>query len=334
MKLDNYTCDGQMNIFDFIKEPVPDLSEKVGEWVKEHGDRVMFEDIKEGRYYIADYSTVSHEWYKIVFVKWIKDDSVGYVDSPKGIKGAWSWGNSYSALTRKQYINEPQTCGCKWYKLPSEEPDTAAGEPKTEVKESPRAADPEPRQLKSEQSKICQYSQHTCNKANLWEVADTLDGIKCPRTCCRICSVKSCGARCNGSEEPKRQQVTKEELDAKYGIPRDYQKEEGWTDDWHYCEIEQPKEHGIYYVIHHGLNNEYYNYTYMAWAYGHWWNYAGYGEKWLLVRGDRRKWMEPFAWVTVPDLYYRTDESYQFLAEHFVTKEDWEYEQRIEKLRK
>lgn len=78
-----------------------------------------------------------------------------------------------------------------------------------------KAADPEPkeepRQLKSEQSKICQYSQHTCNKANLWEVADTLDGIKCPKTCCRICSVKSCGARCNGSEEPKRQQDTQDE---------------------------------------------------------------------------------------------------------------------------
>ena len=256
MKLDKYTCDGQMNIFDFIKEPEPvkeallpcdtcghdvkgccdydyianhdycvlgdkwipktpepvqELSERVGEWVKEHGDRVMFEDIKEGHYYIADYSTVSHEWYKIVFVKWVKDDSVGYVDAPKGVKGKWSWGNSYSALTRKQYINEPQTCGGKWYMLPSEGPDEAAGEPQKGVKESPRAADPEPRQLKSEQSKICQYSQHTCNKANLWEVADTLDDIKCPRTCCRICSVKSCGARCNGSEEPKRQQDTTDE---------------------------------------------------------------------------------------------------------------------------
>lgn len=144
MKLDKYTCEGQMNIFDFLKAPesVPDLSESVGEWVKEHGERVMFEDIKEGHYYIADYSTVSHEWYKIVFVKWIKDDSVGYVDAPKGVKGKWSWGNSYSALTRKQYINEPQTCGGKWYMIPSEGPDEAAGEPRQLKSEQPKTEEP------------------------------------------------------------------------------------------------------------------------------------------------------------------------------------------------
>jgi hypothetical protein len=126
----------------------------------------------------------------------------------------------------------------------------------------------------------------------------------------------------------------KKELDAKYDIPRKYQQEEGWTDDWHYTELELPKENGIYYCIHYGLNSDFYNYTYMAWAYGHWWAYAGYGEKWLLVRGDRHKWMEPFAWVTVPDLYYRTDEHHQFLCEHFVTKEAWEYEQKMEELRR
>jgi hypothetical protein len=125
----------------------------------------------------------------------------------------------------------------------------------------------------------------------------------------------------------------KKELDAKYDIPRDYQKEAGWTDDWHYTELETPKEHGIYYCVSYLLNSENYTYNYMAWAYGYWWAYAGYGEKWLLVRGDRRKWMEPFAWVTVPDLYYRTDPHHQFLCEHFVTKEDWEYEQRLEKIR-
>lgn len=125
----------------------------------------------------------------------------------------------------------------------------------------------------------------------------------------------------------------KRQLDAKYDIPRDHQKEEGWTDDWHYTEMETPTETGIYYCITL-LKSGYYNYTYMAWAYGHWWAYAGYGEKWLLIRGNRHKWLEPFAWVTVPDLYYRTDEHHQFLCEHFVTKEDWEYEQRVEKLRK
>ena len=121
-------------------------------------------------------------------------------------------------------------------------------------------------------------------------------------------------------------------LDAKYEIPRDHQKEEGWTDDWHYTEMETPTETGIYFCITHGLNSDYYNYTYMAWFHDNWWAYAGYGEKWLLVRGDRRKWMEPFAWVTVPDLYYRTDPHHQFLCEHFVTENDWKYEERLREM--
>ena len=54
-----------------------------------------------------------------------------------------------------------------------------------------------------EKNRVCKFSNHTCNKANLWEVADTLDEILCPHVCCRICAIRNCGARCNGSEEPK-----------------------------------------------------------------------------------------------------------------------------------
>lgn len=51
---------------------------------------------------------------------------------------------------------------------------------------------------------ICQFSGHVCNKQSLWEVADTLDDKdNCPHVCCRKCDIKHCGARCNGSEEPK-----------------------------------------------------------------------------------------------------------------------------------
>lgn len=49
----------------------------------------------------------------------------------------------------------------------------------------------------------CTFSGHTCNKENLWDVADTLDEIKCPHVCCRQCEQRFCGARCNGSDEPK-----------------------------------------------------------------------------------------------------------------------------------
>lgn len=51
---------------------------------------------------------------------------------------------------------------------------------------------------------ICKHSGHSCNKKNLWEVADTLDELQCPHVCCRKCNTRNCGARCNGSEEPKR----------------------------------------------------------------------------------------------------------------------------------
>lgn len=54
-----------------------------------------------------------------------------------------------------------------------------------------------------EKNKVCQFSQHTCNKKNLWEIADTLDELQCPHVCCRKCNTRHCGARCNGSEEPK-----------------------------------------------------------------------------------------------------------------------------------
>lgn len=57
----------------------------------------------------------------------------------------------------------------------------------------------------------CKYSGHACNKEELWKVADTLDGFvtedrhknKCQKVCCRLCDVRLCGVRCNGSKEPE-----------------------------------------------------------------------------------------------------------------------------------
>lgn len=50
--------------------------------------------------------------------------------------------------------------------------------------------------------KKCGFSGHSCNKEELWKVADSFDDIECPKVCCRGCDVKLCGARCNGSQEP------------------------------------------------------------------------------------------------------------------------------------
>jgi hypothetical protein len=51
-------------------------------------------------------------------------------------------------------------------------------------------------------ARTCEYSKHSCNKENLWEIAESLDE-ECPMTCCRNCDNTQCGARCNGAEQKK-----------------------------------------------------------------------------------------------------------------------------------
>ena len=55
----------------------------------------------------------------------------------------------------------------------------------------------------NEINKVCRFSKHSCNQTELWKVAHSLDNINCPEVCCRRCAVIHCGARCNGSDEPK-----------------------------------------------------------------------------------------------------------------------------------
>ena len=75
---------------------------------------------------------------------------------------------------------------------------------------------------------ICQFSQHKCNKAELWRVADELDELQCPHVCCRRCNTRLCGARCNGSEEPQKAGDTVKM----------------WDRDWYSFEV-NPKDKGI-----------------------------------------------------------------------------------------
>jgi len=51
---------------------------------------------------------------------------------------------------------------------------------------------------KNLRQKVCKFSGHTCNREELWKVADSLDEIECIKVCCRQCKIKLCGARCNG----------------------------------------------------------------------------------------------------------------------------------------
>lgn len=58
---------------------------------------------------------------------------------------------------------------------------------------------------KAAELNVCKFSGHTCNKEELWKVAESLDDPFCPHVCCRFCNTKHCGARCNGSEEPQKE---------------------------------------------------------------------------------------------------------------------------------
>ena len=77
---------------------------------------------------------------------------------------------------------------------------------------------------------VCSFSGHTCNKKNLWEIADTWDELQCPHVCCRKCNTRLCGARCNGSEEPKEPQddYIRENPTCFYVFGHYLDKEQGW----------------------------------------------------------------------------------------------------------
>lgn len=120
-----YTCDGQMSIFDILGQEPSEAQEtekpqmaavknECGEWVKDHGKRLMFEELEENKFYIHDYSTTRNEFFKVVYTKKKTEDTIMYVDSPRGIKAEWSWGNSFSALSRKEWVNGEE-CHCGWF---------------------------------------------------------------------------------------------------------------------------------------------------------------------------------------------------------------------------
>lgn len=93
-----------------------------------------------------------------------------------------------------------------------------------------------------------------------------------------------------------------------YPIPRLSPKvraDEGWFDDWHYADIEQPTENDVYYTItlHHGSN---YNYTYRAYANGKWFTWNAWNKEWEQVTELHSTLL---AWVRIPSKYRQTDKS-------------------------
>lgn len=122
---------------------------------------------------------------------------------------------------------------------------------------------------------VCKFSNHTCNKENLWEVADTLDDIKCKHICCRKCDVKGCGARCNGSEEPHKS------LRAEYDlpVPKDTKWDmRGYCDTWHYVDEELPEEGDVFWT--YAVSGTVPLFGYSAYFKDKWWRWREWEHKW------------------------------------------------------
>lgn len=90
-------------------------------------------------------------------------------------------------------------------------------------------------------------------------------------------------------------------------IDKKYREAEGWCDDWHYCELEEPPVDDVYFTISTSKDSEYYYYHYKAWARGCWWHWDSWKKE---FRKDYEKFYETtFAWVRIPSLYLQVDKA-------------------------
>ena len=69
------------------------------------------------------------------------------------------------------------------------------------------------------ENNICKHSEHTCNKEELWKVAVEI-GVSCPKSCCRVCDIEDCGARCNGAPLTKEPPILLQEGQIVYKVLR------------------------------------------------------------------------------------------------------------------
>ncbi|MBR5636516.1 MAG: hypothetical protein IKW81_06265 [Pseudobutyrivibrio sp.] len=197
-KLDNYVCDGQMDIFNFLQieseEPTREQAveiEKLDYWKKPLMDRVhprvkhLFTQMMKGpksdthRYILQcyAYNNTLERMTEVCQTTY----GTGSFTTDKGVVSYDSKGWIYK-------YNEP------WEGVYQEQYTWREFARKIiELIEAKVYVDDfEP---------MCEHSLHTCNAKELWKVADSLE-TECPHTCCRSCKVRMCGARCNGSEEP------------------------------------------------------------------------------------------------------------------------------------
>ena len=101
----------------------------------------------------------------------------------------------------------------------------------------------------------------------------------------------------------------RKELEKRLPIPRldkKYLDEEGYIDDWHYCELEQPEYTDVYWTISLSKRHEYYHYEYKAFARGVWWYWCSWRKQWFIDDGSVH---QIFAWMQIPSKYRQVDKS-------------------------
>lgn len=89
-----------------------------------------------------------------------------------------------------------------------------------------------------------------------------------------------------------------------YRLPKATLREEGWVDDWHYAELENPEEDDVYYGITlWGSDGNTYNYGYIAWVSNKgWYVWDSWKKTW-----KKNTLRNVLAWVQIPSLYRRED---------------------------
>lgn len=179
-----YECKGQMTIFDFVDIPeTPSVAESSQSIINKIEEREILKGsgFENGRTRIYNFFKDEHT----------EKECVDFLKNEYGI-GGWS-------IEEGMCDHSANGIDIKFDKLIGKCSEVHIGWPMVarRIKELIANGKYKP------EEKICKLSNHTCNKKELWKVADTFDDIICPHVCCNMCSEKLCGARCNGSQTPK-----------------------------------------------------------------------------------------------------------------------------------
>lgn len=213
-------------------KPIPKVRKRsdLGQTFTTHGKRIMFEELAD--YYVKDIPvlvnncTESQESYKLVKVEDVSRDRMTFSYGTNH-RGYISRGNVNGNRGRINFECDACNEGGWVY--------SQDGEPETHPKGDrclldvdhicTKHCDSVIRQDCTEwKPKVCEFSGHECNKEQLWKVADSLDSTQCPHVCCRKCTTKECGARCNGVPEHRFRQ-------------------------WHRCSNTLPEKSGYYEIM-------------------------------------------------------------------------------------